>query len=242
MTTPEPSGGIPRTRVWSMFDRIAPRYDALNSSLSCGVDRIWRRAVVRKIPTASSQIVADIASGTGDQLFTLCRLPQVTHVIGIDMSSGMLELGEKKRRARNPQATARFARGDALRLPLRDQSVTATTISFGIRNVEDVVAGLREMHRVLKPGGRSIILEFSLPRRPLRGLYLFYLRHILPRIGALLSGDGSAYRYLNQTVETFPYGDAFCDLMREAGFDTVTATRLSLGIATIYCGDKRDTA
>lgn len=238
MSQPEPHGGISRSKVSSMFDRIAPRYDFLNIVLSCGIDRLWRRAVARRLPAGTELVVADIASGTGDQLFAMCKLARVSRVIGLDMSRGMLELGEQKRRPKPNANEGLFSLGDALRLPLQDASVSATTISFGIRNVEDVSAGLAEMHRVLKPGGRSIILEFSLPSWPLRPIYLFYLRHILPRIGALLSGDSSAYRYLNQTVETFPYGDAFCDLMRGVGFTNVSAHRLSFGIATIYCGDK----
>lgn len=228
-----------RRDAWRMFDRIAHRYDLLNHLLSMGTDCYWRARVARELRDFEVRRFADIATGTADQLLSLChRCPDVECAIGVDMSSKMLEHGQEKVAAESGTAIT-LVHGDALRLPLQGESVDAVTISFGIRNVVDVVGGLREMHRVLRPGGRALVLEFSLPRfAPFRAGYLFYFRHILPRIGGLISGDAHAYNYLNKTVETFPYGEAFCDLMKEAGFATVQATPLTFGIATIYRGEK----
>jgi demethylmenaquinone methyltransferase/2-methoxy-6-polyprenyl-1,4-benzoquinol methylase len=229
-----------RRDAWRMFDRIAHRYDLLNHLLSLGTDCYWRARVARELRNHDVRRFADIATGTADQLLSLChRCPDVECAVGIDMSARMLEFGQEKIAAEPGSTAITLVHGDALCLPLQDASVDAVTISFGIRNVVDVVGGLREMHRVLRPGGRALVLEFSLPAwGPFRAGYLFYFRHILPRIGGLISGDSHAYNYLNQTVETFPYGEAFCALMREAGFASVKATPLTFGIATIYCGDK----
>jgi demethylmenaquinone methyltransferase / 2-methoxy-6-polyprenyl-1,4-benzoquinol methylase len=240
--TPDANLDVEDTRrdAWRMFDRIAHRYDLLNHLLSFGTDCYWRARVARQLRDLDVRRFADIATGTADQLLALChRCPELECAIGIDMSAKMLEFGQEKVVSDRTKAPLLLVHGDALHLPLRDNTVDAVTISFGIRNVVDVVGGLREMHRVLVPGGRAIVLEFSLPSWALfRNLYLFYFRHILPKIGGLISGDSHAYSYLNQTVETFPYGDAFCDLMREAGFATVSAKPLTFGIATMYCGDK----
>lgn len=229
-----------RAHVGSMFDRIAHRYDLLNRLLSFGTDVRWRKRIAQHLPEGDALQVLDLATGTADVLISLRRhCPRVMRGTGIDLSYGMLSHGVPKLRALGLGGHFRLAQGDAMRLPLPSNSYDAATISFGIRNVLDVPAGLREMQRVLKPGGRVLVLEFSLPGNALfRAGYLFYFRHVLPRIGALLSGDAHAYRYLNQTVETFPYGEAFCALLREAGFCEVRAFPLTLGIATLYQGDK----
>lgn len=223
-----------------MFDRIAHRYDLLNRLLSFGTDVRWRKRLGQHLPAGDTLNVLDLATGTADVLISLERhCPSVQRGTGVDVSFGMLSHGVPKLRALGLAGRFRLVRGDAMRLPLPTDRYDAATISFGIRNVLDVGAGLREMHRVLRPGGRVLVLEFSLPGNALfRAGYLFYFRHVLPRIGALLSGDGHAYRYLNQTVETFPYGEAFCALLREAGFREVKAFPLTLGIATLYQGDK----
>lgn len=230
----------PRNEVWKMFDRIAPRYDLLNRLLSLGQDVIWRRKVAQHVKNIPDQHILDLATGTADLLLTVYQKnPLVQSGVGIDLAEKMLDIGKQKIAEQQLDDKLRLQIGDATDIPFPDRVFDAVMIAFGIRNVEDLQKALREMQRVLKPGGRAIILEFSLPaNRFIRGIYLFYFRHILPRVGAIISGDGYAYRYLNETVETFPYGDEFCQLMTQADFRDVAATPLTFGIATIYQGDK----
>lgn len=231
----------PRSDVWRMFDRIAHRYDLLNRLLSMGQDVAWRKRMARHLPERPGMDVLDLATGTGDQLiFLFDQRPDLGEGIGIDMAEEMLRHGRGKLPRRPSGERLSLMTGDATDIPFPEDRFDIATISFGIRNVTDVSRGLAEMHRVLRPGGRALVLEFSLPANALfRRFYLFYFRHILPRVGGLISGDAQAYRYLNTTVETFPYGEAFCGLMREAGFENVSATPLTFGIASIYQGDKR---
>ncbi|MDP7396030.1 MAG: bifunctional demethylmenaquinone methyltransferase/2-methoxy-6-polyprenyl-1,4-benzoquinol methylase UbiE [Lentisphaeria bacterium] len=229
-----------RNDAWRMFDRIAHRYDLLNHLLSLGQDILWRRTVARRLARAGGRHVLDIATGTGDQLFAMCnRIPGIETAVGIDRSPQMLAHGARKI-DRHPDADKMaLVLGDALKLPVRSQSICLATVTFGIRNVTETSRGLSEIARVLRPGGQVVILEFSLPANQLlRRLYLFYFRHILPKIGGLISGDSYAYQYLNETVETFPYGAAFGKLMTENGFSSVTATPLTFGVATVYQGVK----
>ncbi|MGH1363986.1 MAG: bifunctional demethylmenaquinone methyltransferase/2-methoxy-6-polyprenyl-1,4-benzoquinol methylase UbiE [Calditrichia bacterium] len=230
-----------RREVWKMFDRIAGRYDLLNRLLSFGQDVVWRKRVSRHLSSRSDQRVLDLATGTGDLLISIFKHSKnVKSGVGIDMAEKMLEVGREKLTKRNLNDRLTLQTGNAVKIPFSDKSFDAVTISFGIRNVSNVSTSLEEMHRVLRQDGRAIILEFSLPGNAIvRHGYLFYFRHILPRLGSLISGDGYAYRYLNQTVETFPYGREFCKLMTDAGFDNVVATPLTFGIATIYQGDRR---
>lgn len=235
MTKEEPS----RLHVWRMFDRIAPRYDLCNRLLSFGTDLRWRRKLVRLLPARPDMELLDLATGTADQAIALLRGDRrIVRALGLDMSEQMLAVGRHKVAGLGLAARLELRTGDAGAIPVPDTSCDVVTISFGIRNVVDVSQSLREMLRVLRPGGRALILEFSLPHPVFRPLYLFYLRHILPPLGHAVSGDSAAYRYLNQTIETFPCGMAFCDLMRAAGFTCVQHHPLSLGIATIYQGDK----
>lgn len=229
-----------RRDIWRMFDRIAPRYDLLNHLLSLNRDKAWRKRMGQLLPDGKNLSVLDLATGTGDQLLALYETGRVGFGVGLDMAAEMMAIGMKKIEARGLADRLTMVRGDASVIPFADSSFNAVTITFGIRNLVDVRAGLTEMVRVLKPGGRALILEFSLPKnRLLRRMYLVYFRHLLPRLGAVISGDRQAYRYLNQTVETFPYGGEFCALMQEVGFSAVTAHPLTLGIATIYRGDKQ---
>ncbi|RMG64048.1 MAG: bifunctional demethylmenaquinone methyltransferase/2-methoxy-6-polyprenyl-1,4-benzoquinol methylase UbiE [Calditrichaeota bacterium] len=232
--------GPARQGVWRMFDRIAPRYDLLNRLLSFRQDVRWRKKLAEFLPEGQSLHLVDLATGTGDVIITLCRCcPSIVRATGFDLAGEMLAIGRQKVDRAGLAQQVQLLEGDALRVPLPDCSAEVVTIAFGIRNVEDPLQGLREMHRLLKPGGRALVLEFSLPENALlRAIYLFYFRKILPRIGGLLSGDSYAYRYLNETVETFPYGQAFARLMEQAGFVHVAYRPLTLGVATIYCGTK----
>jgi len=233
------TSGPDRTDVHHMFDRIAHRYDLLNHLLSANRDKAWRDKMISLLPQGDRLEILDLATGTADQLLSVYGSGRVHRGVGIDPAEKMLAIGREKIAARQLSESLTLQTGQAERLSFDSESFDATTISFGIRNVTDVPTALQEMHRVLKPGGRSLILEFSLPSNKIvRAGYLLYFRHILPLIGAIVSGDGEAYRYLNRTVETFPYGEEFCGLMRRAGFREVRENRLTLGIATIYQGDK----
>lgn len=223
-----------------MFDRIAPRYDLLNRLLSFRRDVAWRKRMGRMIPEGRDLKLLDIATGTADQILSLMTTtPRITQAVGVDMSEGMLDHGRKKITKLGWENRIELKTGDAMSIPEPGSSFDVATMSFGIRNVLNVTEALREVRRVLKPGGRAMILEFSTPANPLfRPLYFFYLRHILPVIGGMLSGDRTAYTYLNRTIETFPSGEDFCVIMREAGFVNVKATPLTFGIASIYQGDR----
>jgi demethylmenaquinone methyltransferase/2-methoxy-6-polyprenyl-1,4-benzoquinol methylase len=223
-----------------MFDRIAPRYDLLNHLLSFNRDKAWRRKMTLLLPTRPKLTLLDLATGTGDQLLSLYDSGKIASGVGIDPAEGMLAIGREKIARRRLSATLSLILGSAEQIPFGDRSFDIVTISFGIRNVTDVPLALKEMHRVLKPGGRALILEFSLPKNAvIRGGYLVYFRYILPFLGGIISGDREAYRYLNQTVESFPYGDQFTALMCKAGFGNVKHTPLTFGVATIYQGDKQ---
>ncbi len=222
---------------WRMFDRIAPRYDLLNRLLSFRRDVAWRNALVKALPAGNNLRVLDLATGTADVLLSLAAAQgKIRRGTGLDKSAGMIERAQPK--IVGAPAALDLVRGDACSLGFSDATFDAVTIAFGIRNVPDVPAALREMRRVLRPGGRALVLEFSLPANAIiRNGYLLYFRHVLPRVGGIVSGDAQAYRYLNESVESFPYGDAFLKLMRDAGLRDTKATPLSSGIATLYTGD-----
>jgi demethylmenaquinone methyltransferase/2-methoxy-6-polyprenyl-1,4-benzoquinol methylase len=223
-----------------MFDRVARRYDLLNRLLSLGIDCAWRKKMASFLPSGNGLQVLDLATGTADQLlFLFEQSERVRSGLGMDLAEKMLDIGRKKVARQGLSRAIRLTTGDAMDIPAQGNLFDAVTISFGIRNMTDVGKALGEMHRVLKPGGRVLVLEFSLPGNPLfRRVYLFYLRHILPRIGAAVSGDSGAYRYLNETIETFPHGEAFCRLLRDVGFAATAGQPLTFGIVTIYRGDK----
>jgi len=234
VTKPSPS----RKNVPQMFDRVAHRYDLLNRLLSFGRDVAWRRRLAKCLPDRSDLEVLDLATGTADVLLTLFKTKSVSLGVGVDMAFRMLEVGKDKIVRRGKDMQLMLVRGDVGSLPFARDSFDVVSIAFGIRNFVNLNGSLEEIMRVLRPGGRLLVLEFSLPgNRAIRALYLFYFRYILPRVGALISGDSYAYRYLNETVESFPYGKVFCELIGKAGFDNVNAIPLTFGVATIYCGE-----
>lgn len=228
-----------RKDVWKMFNRISPTYDRVNRILSLGMDQGWRRKVSSFLPERNNLRLLDLATGTGDQLIALFESPhKIETAVGLDLADEMLALGQKKVEARPYWNKIEWLRADAENIPFADSSFDAITFSFGIRNVSDPAKSLREMYRTLKPEGKALILEFSLPPRPIRPLYFLYLRHILPRVGARYSNNPAAYRYLNETIETFPCGKAFCTMMEEAGFHSVKAHWMAFGAVTLYVGEK----
>ncbi|MCJ8332155.1 MAG: bifunctional demethylmenaquinone methyltransferase/2-methoxy-6-polyprenyl-1,4-benzoquinol methylase UbiE [Lentisphaeria bacterium] len=232
--------GPSRNKAPAMFDRISGTYDLLNHLLSCGIDVMWRKRLARKLKNKKLDVIVDLATGTGDQILTLLKLyPEIQYAYGIDMSFGMLSVGQEKVKEKNLDSKIKMIHGDALAIPIASNSVDAVSISFGIRNVINVEDALAEMQRIVKPGGSVLILEFGIPKSSIIKFgYLLYFRKILPFIGSIISGDKKAYGYLNQTVESFPYGTDFKDLMTKAGFSTVEADSLSFGIAYIYHGQK----
>lgn len=220
--------------AWKMFDLISPTYDRINRILSFGMDRRWRKRVADYLPEQKNLKILDLATGTGDQALALSQSKaSIDSIVAIDLATEMLELAKKKEIPKT-----KFLRADAEKLPFPDEQFHAATFSFGIRNVPHPLLALQNIYRVLKPKGRCLILEFSLPPPPFRPLYLLYLRHILPRIGGRLSRNPEAYRYLNETIETFPSGKSFCLLMKEAGFIRLKALPLAFGGVTLYLGDK----
>ncbi len=219
--------------VWKLFNKIAPYYDFINRILSFGIDRLWRKRIARFVRNGDS--VLDIATGTGDVVSSILKERQVNLVIGVDRAENMLSKARKKIKDRRTI----FLMADGMRLPFKDRSFDAVTISFGIRNMTDPMLCLSECYRVLKEKGRIIILEFSLPEdHVVRFIYLFYLRRILPFIGRLLSGDRHAYSYLNRTIEVFPYGDSFLDMLKKIGFKKTSYFSQTFGVCMIYVGEK----
>ncbi len=212
------------------FNLIARRYDFLNRVLSLGIDKYWRSYVVSNLPKSSNLHILDVATGTGDLALAMARANQnVVSVTGVDIADDMMALGREKIEHLGFSALIDLQHGNAENLHFQDSSFNAVTISFGLRNVRDKIKALSEMKRVLKPGGRLMVLEFSLPRNWLiRTLYLFYFRHVLPWIGGLISGNYEAYQYLNKSVEQF---DASI-------MDDMKQIPLSFGIATLYVFDK----
>ncbi|MBZ0167404.1 MAG: bifunctional demethylmenaquinone methyltransferase/2-methoxy-6-polyprenyl-1,4-benzoquinol methylase UbiE [Candidatus Omnitrophica bacterium] len=231
---------VPKADSWKMFNRISDRYDLLNRLLSLGMDLSWRKRLARCLPDKTDLKLLDLATGTGDVLIILAQCtPRLKEGVGLDMAVKMLDVGRKKIIKKGLDDRLALRTADAHQIPFPGESFDCTTIAFGIRNMDDPLVALKEMVRVLRPGGRSLILEFSFPRnRLLKAGHLIYLRTVVPALGWLLSGEYKAYKYLNATIEEFPYGDAFCQLMKEAGFMAVKAHPLLFGVATIYQGDK----
>jgi demethylmenaquinone methyltransferase/2-methoxy-6-polyprenyl-1,4-benzoquinol methylase len=225
---------------YKIFDEIAGTYDFLNHFLSLGIDIYWRKKFLANLPITDSINALDLATGTGDVALTLVQDPRVKKVTGIDMSEGMIKIGAEKVKSKNLEKKIILLKGDGVYIPCADSIFDITTISFGIRNFSDPVISLQNIHRVLKPNGRLMIMEFSIPTNFfVRSLYSFYFRNILPFIGNLFSKHKDAYTYLNQTVEDFPYGNDFLVLMKNAGFINLKFTPLTFGIATLYIGDKK---
>ncbi len=226
-----------RHEIWKMFDQISPTYDRINRLMTGGWDRQWRKKMAHFLPKQPHIALLDCATGTGDQILAL--IDHIDTAIGIDLSTEMLSCAQRKIDQRKLGETVSFQVASGMALPFSAHHFDCVTISFGIRNMSDVPLALREAYRVLKPQGRLLILEGSLPEnRFLRPLCLFYLRHVLPHLGRILSNNSHAYRYLNQTIETFPYGKRFCSLLENAGFIHVNAHPQLFGAATIYEGVK----
>ncbi|NBW93579.1 MAG: bifunctional demethylmenaquinone methyltransferase/2-methoxy-6-polyprenyl-1,4-benzoquinol methylase UbiE [Bacteroidetes bacterium] len=221
-----------------MFNSIAPRYDVLNRMLSGGVDQQWRRVVMKEVLDSQPQRLLDVATGTADLALMAAR-KGVPQVIGVDIADQMLDVGRRKVSKADLDGRVELLNGDAEKLPFSDKQFDVATVAFGVRNFEDLAAGLHQIHRVLRPGGKLVVLEFSRPRVfPVKQLYAFYNRFILPAVGKLVSGDSGAYTYLPESIAVFPEGDEFLNWMEEAGFTQRKARRLTFGIASVYVGHR----
>lgn len=223
-----------KKQVAGMFNNIAHRYDFLNHFLSLNIDKIWRRKAISLLRQQKPKRILDIASGTGDLAIEACKL-HPEKVIGIDISTGMLDIGREKIQNLGLNHIIELEEGDSENLRFDDESFDAITVAFGVRNFENLEKGLREMNRVLKTGGKCIVLEFSKPEKfPIKQLYNFYFRFILPGIGRLFSKDKRAYTYLPESVAEFPDGKTFTALLLQCGFKTARQMKQTFGIASIY--------
>ncbi len=225
-----------KPQVESMFDAIAPRYDVLNRLLSLGIDQYWRKQAVRLLRDEHPRRILDVATGTADLAIQALDL-EPEKVVGIDISEEMLRFGREKLARLGLDDRIVLQRGDAERLPFSDRQFDAVLVAFGVRNFENLQRGLREIRRVLKPGGSIVVLEFSRPRAfPIKQLYRLYTRYVLPRVGEAVSRDSGAYAYLPASVEAFPDGPAFLAELEAAGFHDLHARPLTFGIVSLYKG------
>ena len=222
-------------QVRQMFDAIAPAYDFMNRAMTLGIDRWWRRRAVSTVKRHTQGDLLDVATGTGDFAILLHDRCQARSVTGIDLSEGMLAVARRKVQGRR----IAFEQGDCLALPYGDGTFDAVTVAFGVRNFADIAAGYGQMHRVLRPGGMVAVLELSTPtQRVIRWLYDLYTLHIIPWVGALISHDREAYRYLPRSIAAVPQGNDMLALMRSAGFEDCQARRFTLGTCTLYTAVK----
>ncbi|MBC8004411.1 MAG: bifunctional demethylmenaquinone methyltransferase/2-methoxy-6-polyprenyl-1,4-benzoquinol methylase UbiE [Verrucomicrobia bacterium] len=227
-----------KQQVEQMFDNIAPRYDFLNHFLSLGIDKLWRKKAIDILSGYKADSILDVATGTGDFALAALRL-KPSKIVAFDLSEQMLSVGRTKAEKLNAGHIIRFVKGDSEAMPFSDRQFDAITVAFGVRNFENLEKGLREFHRVLKPDGVALILEFSKPKYfPFKQLYLFYFFAILPLVGRMISKDRSAYSYLPESVMAFPDDQKFLSILKNCGFTRYSQKRLTFGIATIYIAQK----
>jgi demethylmenaquinone methyltransferase / 2-methoxy-6-polyprenyl-1,4-benzoquinol methylase len=227
-----------KQEVAEMFDNIAPKYDFLNHLLSMGIDIGWRRKAIKILKAQKPKSILDVATGTAD--FAIEALDaNPDEVIGVDISKDMLAVGRTKISKKGFENKVRLDYGDAENLPYETEKFDAITVAFGVRNFENLEAGLTEMNRVLKKGKTLFVIEFSKPEHfPIKQLYFFYFKAILPLIGKLVSKDARAYTYLPESVEAFPYGNEFAEILKKCGFSKVEIKPLTFGIASLYVAEK----
>jgi len=228
-----------KEQVAQMFDTISGNYDNLNRVISFGIDVKWRKKVLKIVSDSKPKIILDIATGTGD-LAILMTQSNAEKIIGLDISAGMLEVGRKKVEEKKLSNTIELVIGDSENMPFEDNYFDAITVSFGVRNFENLEKGFAEILRVLKPNGVFVILETSVPvKTPYKQGYHFYTKNILPIIGKLFSKDNSAYGYLSESAAAFPYGEVLNNILRKIGFIDVVAMPQTFGVATIYSASKK---
>jgi demethylmenaquinone methyltransferase/2-methoxy-6-polyprenyl-1,4-benzoquinol methylase len=228
-----------KQQVAQMFDKIAGRYDFLNRFLSAGIDVGWRKKAIKELRTLKPQNVLDIATGTGDVAILTHQLLKPNKIVGIDISEGMLDLGKKKIEKLQLTNKIELLAGDSENIKFNDNYFDAATVAFGVRNFENLEQGLDEILRVIKPGGKLVVLEFSKPKQKLfKGLYNLYMQNIAPAVVSVFSKNKKAYKYLNDSVQQFPEGKDFLDILSTVGFKNTYSKELTFGICSIYCGSK----
>ena len=231
--------GEKKQQVERMFDRIAPTYDELNHRLSWNIDKGWRKKAIKQLQPFAPQTILDIATGTGDFAILSAKMLQPKQLIGADISVGMMEIGKRKVAAAHLDHIVSFQKVDCLALSFADHSFDAVTAAFGIRNFQDLDSGLKEIYRVLKPGGHLSIVELTQPVSfPMKQLFKVYSHTLLPFYGKLLSKDKNAYKYLTSTIEAFPQGEQMVEILQKAGFSNAKFKRLTLGVCTMYFAEK----
>jgi demethylmenaquinone methyltransferase/2-methoxy-6-polyprenyl-1,4-benzoquinol methylase len=228
-----------KDQIAEMFDDIAPRYDFLNRFLSAGIDKGWRKKALAELQPLHPKTLLDVATGTGDVAIMAARQLKPEKIIGIDISEGMLQLGREKLLKEGLNRVIELQSGDSEAINFPDNSFDAVTVAFGVRNFENLEKGLSEILRVLHPGGKLIVLEFSKPKiAGIQQFYSWYMNRVAPGLGKLFSRNRDAYQYLNESVKKFPEGRAFTDILNSVGFKETTCKRLSFGICSIYSGIK----
>ncbi|MBU2888007.1 bifunctional demethylmenaquinone methyltransferase/2-methoxy-6-polyprenyl-1,4-benzoquinol methylase UbiE [Gilvimarinus agarilyticus] len=231
--------GSKKEQVAEMFNSISKRYDFLNHFLSMGIDILWRKKAIRQLKAAQPKLILDVATGTGDLAIEALNQLAPDKVIGVDISEGMLEMGREKMKRLGVDDKIEMSMGDSEQLLFEDNKFDAVVAAFGVRNFQDLEKGLADMRRVLKDGGKIVILEFSTPTAfPMKQLYSFYSNAILPMIGKVVSKDNSAYTYLPESVQEFPYGEEFLGVLDKLGFKETTCIPLTFGISSIYTAIK----
>jgi demethylmenaquinone methyltransferase/2-methoxy-6-polyprenyl-1,4-benzoquinol methylase len=227
-----------KAQVADMFNDIAGKYDFLNHFLSMGIDKGWRKKAIKEVASVAPQRILDVATGTGDLAIAAVDT-RPKEIIGVDIADQMLEVGRKKIKEKNLEHIISLRNGDSEALPFENSSFDAVTCAYGARNFENLEAGLREMNRVLRVGGKVVILEFSHPKQfPVKQLYQFYFRFILPTLGKIVSKHSRAYTYLPESVMAFPEGKRFCEILNGCGFKEAKARPLTFGITTLYTAYK----
>ena len=228
-----------KQQVAGMFDDIAFRYDFLNRFLSAGIDIRWRKKALKQLENKKPQLILDVATGTADVAIMASRLLKPNKITGIDISDGMLEIGRKKIQKLDLQNTIELLNGDCETINFSDNSFDAVTVAFGVRNFENLEKGLSEIKRVLKPGGKLVVLEFSKPKSTVvKVVYNLYMKVITPNVGKIFSKNRNAYQYLDESINKFPEGKNFTVILDKLGYRNTYTKPLSLGICSIYCGEK----
>lgn len=228
-----------KQQVTEIFDDIAPKYDFLNRFLSLGIDQGWRKKAIKRLRSISPKTILDVATGTGDFAIMTYKLLKPEKITGVDISKGMLEIGKEKIARESLTSFINLMEGDSENLPFDNNSFDAITVSFGVRNFQNLEQGIAEMHRVLKPGGKLIVLEFSRPKNPVfKQLYKIYMQVVTPNVGKVVSKNKKAYQYLNDSIMVFPERNDFVAVMDGVGFADTSYEALSLGICCIYEGMK----
>lgn len=228
-----------KQQVEAMFDDIAVKYDFLNRFLSAGIDIKWRKKAIKQLSALAPKKILDVATGTADVAIMASGILQPEKIVGIDISEGMLEVGRKKIEKAGLEQIIELLKGDSETINFEDGSFDAVTVAFGVRNFQNLEKGLSEIYRVLKPGGKLVVLEFSKPKMPgVKGMYNLYMKIVCPNVGKLFSKNRNAYKYLDESIQKFPEGNNFTNILDNLGYKNSYCKTLSLGICSIYCGTK----